>query len=391
MARRRYQRGSLRLIGTRRKQWQLRYREDLIREGKRVRVLRKIIIGSQTQLPTRKLAQRAAEERLRDINSLSYRAPVEGTFARFAEQWIRDVLSQKKYSTQTTERSRIKNHLLPAFGEFEVREIEPRLIQRFVAGAGLGVKSVRNCIATLRMMWNSAKKWGYTSTDWFDGVSLPEYVKPEAPHFTLEEMRCVISGAEGPFKTFYWLAAETGMRLGELCALRVNSLHLGVGVIVVRYSAWHGRVSSTKARRPRIFRLSPQLIRQLIEQVAPVAGNPEAFVFRTKHGTPWIGDDVVKDNLKPLLKSLGIKQGVAGVGLHAFRHGNATLMDAERTPLKVRQDRLGHVDGEEITLGVYTHAESDDHQAVAAKLGDLLAPVEDDALARMKPASNRHM
>src|SRR5207248_2331292 len=112
----------------------------------------------------------AAEERLHDINSLAYRAPVEGTFACFAEQWIRDVLSQKKYSTQTTERSRIKNHLLPAFGEFEVREIEPRLVQQFVAGMGLGVKSVRNCIATLRMMWNSAKAWGYTSTDWFDGL-----------------------------------------------------------------------------------------------------------------------------------------------------------------------------------------------------------------------------
>lgn len=114
-------------------------------------------------------------------------------------------------------------------------------------------------------------------------------------------------------------------------------------------------------------------------------------VFRSKNGTPWIGDEVVKDKLKPLLQQLGIKQGVEGVGLHAFRHGNPTLMDVERTPLKVRQDRLGHVDGEEITLGIYTHAESDDHQAVAEKLGNLLAPVEEELLEKMKPASNHRM
>jgi hypothetical protein len=66
-------------------------------------------------------------------------------------------------------------------------------------------------------------------------------------------------------------------------------------------------------------------------------------------------------------------------------------MDAERTPLKVRQDRLGHVDGEEITLGICTHTESDDHQAVAERLGNLLAPVEEWLLAKTKPVTNRRM
>src|SRR5690349_21963945 len=94
--------------------------------------------------------------------------------------------------------------------------------------------------------------------------------------------------------------------------------------------------------------------------------DPEAFVFRSKNGTAWIGDDVVKDNLKPLLQTLGIKQGVR-IGMHAFRHGNASLMDKERVPLKVRQDRLGHVNAEEITLGRYTHAESQDHAVAAEK------------------------
>jgi hypothetical protein len=201
MARKRLQRGSLKLIGKRRKQWQLKFREDVIRDERRVRVGRTEILGTLAQYPTKKLAQRAADERLQKINSVVYRPPVEGTFAQFGEQFLRDVLSQKKFSTQTTERSRIKKHLLPAFGGLETRSINPADIQQFIAGAGRQPKSIRNCIATLRMMWNSAKAWGYTSMDWFDGISLPEYVKPEAPHFTLEEMKLIITGAEEPYQS----------------------------------------------------------------------------------------------------------------------------------------------------------------------------------------------
>jgi hypothetical protein len=54
-------------------------------------------------------------------------------------------------------------------------------------------------------------------------------------------------------------------------------------------------------------------------------------------------------------------------------------MDRLGTPAKVRQERLGHVDFDEMTLGVYTHAASLDHREVAEKLGAMLAPEENSA------------
>jgi integrase len=50
-------------------------------------------------------------------------------------------------------------------------------------------------------------------------------------------------------------------------------------------------------------------------------------------------DNFVKRALKPILKELGL-DGAA----HAFRHGNATLLDSLHAPMAVRQERLGHVD-----------------------------------------------
>jgi integrase len=56
--------------------------------------------------------------------------------------------------------------------------------------------------------------------------------------------------------------------------------------------------------------------------------------------------------------------------MHAFRHGNASIMDQNNVPLKIRQDRLGHIDPK-TTLG-YTHAISEDEKRVAAQFDEIL-------------------
>jgi hypothetical protein len=73
----------------------------------------------------------------------------------------------------------------------------------------------------------------------------------------------------------------------------------------------------------------------------------------------------VKRHLKPILKELGL-EGAA----HAFRHGNATMLDSLRASLRVRQDRLGHADPK--TTMLYTHAVSEDDRSTAEQLGALL-------------------
>ena len=66
------------------------------------------------------------------------------------------------------------------------------------------------------------------------------------------------------------------------------------------------------------------------------------------------------------------KLGLGGA-MHAFRHGNATALDGLNAPMKVRQERLGHVDLR--TTTGYTHLVSADDRAVSAKLGGFLAQV----------------
>jgi integrase len=77
-------------------------------------------------------------------------------------------------------------------------------------------------------------------------------------------------------------------------------------------------------------------------------------------------DTLRKRKFHPLLKKLGIER----CGFHAFRHGNATVMDQEQVPIATRQNRLGQSDAR-ITMG-YTHAMSEDGRVFATRLGQML-------------------
>jgi integrase len=100
----------------------------------------------------------------------------------------------------------------------------------------------------------------------------------------------------------------------------------------------------------------------------PWRDNPEKLLFCTREGTPYDNRDIVDQVLHPILERLGI----ARAGLHAFRHGNATIMDGLNAPMRVRQDRLGH-EKAETTLG-YTHAIGGDDRRIADEIGEILCP-----------------
>jgi len=196
-------------------------------EGKLVRINRKEVLGTKSDFPTKKLAMRELELRIAPINSSNYRALRTATFAEFAGIWKNDALTQHKQSTQLAVRSQLKKWLGPYFGSYAMRDIGGQTIQMFVQRCSLAPKSCHNLVLTLRMMWKSAKAWDYVSHDPFEGLVLPKVARRAQFFFTLDEIQRIIAAASGPLKSFYWLAAETGMRAGELCGLRIDDIGPG--------------------------------------------------------------------------------------------------------------------------------------------------------------------
>jgi integrase len=368
MARRRFQAGGLTLKNG---LWIGRWREDEYRDGKLIRVRRYEVLGTQKEFATSKLARRELQKRVSIVNDLSYRAKTAASFQQFAQRWMDTVMCQTKPSTRSTFSSHVKKYFLPAFGTLRMSDIRTESVQCFIAGLKLSPKTVRNIHITLQLMWKSAKAWEYVSHS-LDGIVLPKARRSRRPSFTLDEMRRIIAAAQNPQKMFYWLAAETGLRAGELCGLRVDDIDFDRGIVKVWQSAWHGKLQDPKSENSiRTFAISTSLRNCLKTFLANWRPNAQHLLFASRNGTPWDANLLVKRKLRPLLESLGI----AGGGLHGFRHGNASLMDILSTPMKVRQQRLGHSDPR-LTMNVYTHAASADDEKIAEQLGDLLGQLD---------------
>jgi integrase len=383
LARKRYQNGSLKLRGKREKKWYGRWLEDVVVDGKVKRIHRAEIIGTLTQYPTKRLAMRALQERVAHVNAPSYRPQHTATFREFTKKWEASVLSQHKKTTQDAMRSDVKR-LNAAFGDIPLSNISPEMVQAFVSKMRekYAPKTVRNTVTTLKLVWKTARAWGYVQNDVCAGLVLPKRALVVRPCFSVEQIQRIIAAADEPFKTMYWVLAETGIRGGELCGLLVNDIDFDRNIIMVQRAAYQGRLDTPKSH-VRSFAISPQLadhLRTFLKE--HWRKNDAGLLFATRNGTPYDRRDIVDQHLHPLLEKLGIDRA----GLHAFRHGNSTLMDQLGVPLRVRQDRLGHCDAA-LTIGTYTHAASEDHRAAAQKIGAILCPSLLKSQGQMAPMS----
>jgi len=380
MARRRYQKGTLLKRGG---SWVGRWLEDMVQPDGSVKRKHRSRVLCPLSFSERE-AQRELDKCVEHVNDPAYRPAVEATFGQFAVKWQDMILVPANYkpSNITVYRCIIKRYLLPAFGLLPLRALNTELLQRFIQGrSGLSPKYVKNIILVLRSMWKSAQGWGYVSHNPFDYITLPKQQPCEARHFTIEEVQRIIAAASEPLSTLYWLAAETGLRAGELCGLRWADVDCIAGVVQVRQSVWRGQVQCPKTRAgERRFCISQALAGHLRTLRIERGDDGVLLVFRSRRNTPLNPDLLVKRKLRPLCVRLGIEPG----GLHAFRHFNGSIMDEIGVPMKVRQKRLGHANAE-TTLGIYTHAVDETDRQVAQRIGALVAGKESQVVALSLP------
>jgi integrase len=382
MARRRYQKGQLwKEDGN----WHGRWREDVYGTNKRIR--HHELIGIVKDFPTKRLAQRELDKRIEHVNRVTYRPQPKASFAEFAITWEREVLSQYRKSTSINYRTHIRKHLIPFFGGYAVRDLRPEMIQHFVSRSKASPKTTRNILITFQAMWTTAKAWGYVTHEVMEGVVFPTAKRHQRLFASQQQIQLIIAAAQEPYRTFYGLAAETGLRPGELCGLTVGDLDLERGILQVRQSAWRGQLGEPKTYNAiRVIELSLQARANLANFLHSWKPNSLGLLFATRHGTPWDQNMILKRRFKPLLKSLGIALP-HGDGFYILRHGNATLMSSFGAPQKVRQQRLGHADGSPITETVYTHVVSEDGKRIAAQLGEAVWGILDPSWTGNKNGS----
>src|SRR4029077_20105482 len=191
---------------------------------------------------TKRDAQKLLQPFLDGVNN-SISAPTKErkniTFAAFTAIWERDYLSLSKRSTQSGMRGHLKR-LTAALDKKDMRQIGAGDIQRIISAMndeGLNPKTVRNLWGVFSLIWAAALAQKYVDAV-LPKPKFPKKRKPKPAFFLLNEVAEIITASEGEKKVFYWLAAETGLRSGELAGLRLTDIV--DDALTVNQSIWQG-------------------------------------------------------------------------------------------------------------------------------------------------------
>jgi len=399
VARRRWQEGTVYLRKSKNlpDAWWGRFVETVETEPGPVRVQRNVRLG-EARLYTKSLAKRALREhvdRANDYQPMAVKSQTMGKaatpFAVFAARWQEEILVHKKASTAATVKGHINNSLIPAFGKLAVGDIDSERVQSFLNRlvGKASPKTVKNVWTTLRIMWNSAVAWKYVTGEL--RVELPRSRKLRMRCYTVQEVKRILANTKGGEQLFFWLAAETGMRVGEIVALRASDVDVEKTSVEVSKAIWRRTEHNPKTEAGfRNICISAQLCSQLKEYLA---GRTEGYLFHTSSGNSWDASNVLERKLNALLERLEIpkidpkllakivgkdrtieqatrsEKRAASLGLHSLRHTNATAMDSLSIPQQIRKQRLGH-SGNSVTEN-YTHTFTQDERDAAEKLGQL--------------------
>jgi len=207
--------------------------------------------------------------------------------------------------------------------------------------------------------------------------------RPEMRLWSIDEVRAFLAAAaEDRLGMLFELALATGMRRGELVALRWEDVDFDRSIIAVRrntvtvgYEAVEGTPKSKRARTididaDTVTALRAHRRRQLEERMAwGEAWQDHGLVFTREDGTP-----LHPQRATQLLRRISKRAGVSEVRLHDLRHTHATLGLAAGVPPKVMQERLGH-SSIQITLDLYSHVVPGMQADAASKIGALLRGV----------------
>ena len=237
-----------------------------------------------------------------------------------------------------------------------INDIERSDIARFVANMNehAAPGTVRNAFAVLRQVLNFALRNSGLPSNPALGTRLPRSSRKEMLFLEPAEILRLVDATDPRFKAMVLFAAYTGLRAGEIGALRVGRIDWRGSRIEIceSLSAIDGvlEFGPTKTHSTRSLRLPAFLMDALRTQVGSTTDS-SALVFTSAEGQP------IRHNLwypclfKPAVRRAGLRPELR---FHNLRHTCAALLIAQGAHPKAIMERLGH-SSIEVTLDRYGH------------------------------------
>lgn len=322
-------------------------------------------------------------------------------FSELARRWEEAPRPNVKPGTLLGYQALLRNHVLPYFGSHPVSSIKRSSIKAWVANClshDVGVGVIRNAYRNvLKPILDLAVEDELIRANPAQGfkLNLPKAEREEMLFLTADEVYRLAQAIDKPYDVLILFAAYTGLRAGEIGALRVKHLDLLRRKVSVEESVTELPMSVTNSSQHRTSNLLYQrpktdasrrtvtLPKFLSDALAahlhahPLAVSPfgqtqpldpETLVFMTARGMPLRHGNFVTRFFKPAVRAC-LPPNKHGLRFHDLRHTCASLLinpPISANP-KAVMAQLGHT-SIQITFDRYGHLYDDVALDIAARL-----------------------
>jgi integrase len=322
----------------------------------------------------RRHASRAFLKVVQESEDADYRPEPDIAFAEWADRWLGSL--ERKPSTINSYRSTV-SYAKQIFGGTQVRRLGPEDVLRFnnvLPELGCSSSTRAKHLRVLSACLGTAVRYRYAA---FNPVGAlhpgqkPRSERKEAAYFENAELPRLFSELRAePYRSICLVALKTGMRMGEIFALRWADVDLEEAVVRVRRSYTGGQVGTPKNRERRDVDLLSELLR---EQRGKARGavSLETPIFPGENGSTFLcGTTLLRRELYPAMK----RAGVPRVGptherrtFHSFRHTFAKRALESGAQITWLSRHLGH-STMKVTTDIYGHWERAERKLQAAKM-----------------------
>lgn len=302
------------------------------------------------------LTREEAEEALRRAIAVAPDQARQFEAIDVAEAGKRYLVNRESYglkrSTLMDYESYLRVHLAPFFGNRHLEEISVEDVESFIAAKrneGKAVKSVANYLGLLHAIFSHAVRRDWCSRNTVALAEKPRTVRrdPDIRFLSAEELEALLAATpDDPLgrleRLIYLTAAMTGMRRGELLALRWQDVDWENRLIRVRRNYTKGEFGTPKSRRSsRSVPLADRVASALRRHFEGTRYKDDIdLVF----GRPNSGTVLDPSKLRKRFISAARRAGLRPVRFHDLRHTFGTRMASAGAPLRAVQEWMGHSD-----------------------------------------------
>lgn len=310
----------------------------------------------------------------------------------------------------------IHQHIIPAFPKVLLKDLRPDMLQRFfnekaASGrldgqeGGLSIKYLNHMKVVLSGALKQAVENDIIPANITKKVKLPPIRKPNIPALTRDEQKRLEEVALNDYNLMsfaFVLDLYTGMRIGELLALKISDIDFERNELYVQRQRSRVGIPDSDEQKTKMVEREPKtakgrrtipltgdivkLLKKYLEDRAVYIKKMRYFWERNS-AQPWTDEDYLfiterggpaeRSSIRNIFVRILEAAEVKPINLHALRHTFATRCLENGFDIRTLADILGHADVSE-TLNTYAHAMEDQKRANMEKLPMLSSNGERD-------------